>query len=59
MGQNLRYRIKYVFTNTSAKEEKEPPQEHQGEVSTCHLCKVTPSLSQRRHLPNNVRQLRN
>ena len=32
MGQNPRHRIKYVFINTSAKEEKEPPQEHQGEV---------------------------
>lgn len=32
------------------KEGKKPPGEHQGEVSTCHLCKVT----LRRHLPNNT-----
>lgn len=32
------------------KEGKKPPGEHQGEVPTCQLCKVT----LRRHLPNNT-----
>lgn len=32
------------------KEAKKSPGEHQGEVPTCHLCKVT----LRRHLPNNT-----
>lgn len=38
-----------LFSQTP-KEGKKTPGEHQGKVSTCHLCKVT----LRRHLPNNT-----